>query len=339
MEIIDLGNWVGEALRQVKHEPWRRKWRHLSYRLAWDLRPIFKSPGKVPLNVDIELCNYCNFRCIFCQQATGWLKKDDHQVMPKEMYREVVDQCVALRVPSIKVNWRGEPMLCKDVAERIRYAKDKGIHEVSMNTNASLLTPEASKEIIQSGLDRIIFSCDGISAEAYNTLRRGGSFETFITNVRVFRGIRDRLQPKGRRRPIIRINAALQPANQDEVPLMKERFRKIADELRINPIYSPLGKIKGIERKKKAKRRGCPQIYQRLVVSAEGDLIPCCVDFLKALKVGNIKHTSLADAYRWWVTLYVRQFHENHEGRSRPSCKTCDNFALSERRDGKILWR
>src|SRR3990167_7571965 len=89
--------WVHEAFQETWKKPWGQRLKHLRYRLLWELRPLLRWPGSYPLAVDIEASSYCNFRCVFCQQAQGWWNKlkitlpDSH--MPWEIFTKIVDQC------------------------------------------------------------------------------------------------------------------------------------------------------------------------------------------------------------------------------------------------------
>lgn len=51
----------------------------------------------------------------------------------------------------------GEPLLNKNIVNYIKIAKENG-HKVGLTTNATLLSSELSKQLIDSGLDKIIFS-------------------------------------------------------------------------------------------------------------------------------------------------------------------------------------
>lgn len=316
---------------------------HFFYRLRWNLRPFFRNAGSIPLDVDVELANACNFRCTMCQQSTEWLKKADEKLMSWETLKNAVTQCKQLGVPSMKVNWRGESMLDPEFVEKIKYIKMMGIHEVQMNTNASKLTTELADQIIKSGLDRIIFSCDGISKETYNKIRRGGDWDRFHANVTMFKQRRDAIdatRKKNKGLPRIRINTSIQEANKHEISQVHYVFRNLADEVRFNTVYNPQqsNKLLGDERRQ-VKRKGCPQIYQRLIISANGDVVPCCVDFLEKLKLGNVNKVHLKEIYNKRVGR-IRKKHENHEGRTLPSCDKCDNFALSFKGpNGKIGWQ
>ena len=121
----------------------------------------FENDNKIspPLSVDIETASICDLACPHCSRE--YIITPD-KIMSFELYKKIIEECVNLKVPSIKLNWRGEPLLNSKISEFIKYAKEKGILEVSINTNAVTLTEEKSEKLIKSGLDVIIFSFDGV---------------------------------------------------------------------------------------------------------------------------------------------------------------------------------
>ena len=60
-----------------------------------------------------------------------------------------------------------------ETAEIIKYAKSKGILETIINTNATMLDDNKSKELISAGLDFIIYSFDGGDKKTYEKMRIG----------------------------------------------------------------------------------------------------------------------------------------------------------------------
>ena len=48
----------------------------------------------------------------------------------------------------MKFNWRGEPLLNPNLGELIKFAKDEGILETIINTNATNLTEKKGNELI-----------------------------------------------------------------------------------------------------------------------------------------------------------------------------------------------
>jgi len=273
-----------------------------------------------------------------CHQSTGWLKPEDKKLMSIGYARQIIDECARIGVYSMKVNWRGEPLLHSAVAALIRYMKAVGIHEVMMNTNGLLLTPALSRELIESGLDRIIFSCDGITKDVYEGIRRGGDFHRFMDNLYSFKRICDENRAYGEKVPKIRINCTVQKLNGAKRTEFKRFFKDITGDVRLNEIYNPQGEGKTKEFRK-AKKRGCPQIYQRLVIGADGEVSPCCADYLGKLGLGHAGEAPLSEVYSS-KEFGIRKMHESHRGRDLPGCDKCDLFSLSEKNDrGEIVWR
>ena len=87
--------------------------------------------------------------------------------MKEELFKKIIKQIEELEVPSIKLNWRGEPLLNPKILEFIDLAKKAGVIEVSINTNATTLDEKKAEKLINSGLDQIIFSFDGGSKKTY----------------------------------------------------------------------------------------------------------------------------------------------------------------------------
>lgn len=348
LDIHQRKGWSGlwqDIKRDSKYRYfWKNPIRHIIYRHGWNFRPINQDAGSYPLAVDVEFANGCNFRCTMCQQSTEWLDKKDEHFMSPMTLKLVVDECKRIGVHSMKVNWRGESTLDPECGKKLLYMKSQGIHELQMNTNASRLEPILNHELIES-LDRIIFSCDGMSPETYNKIRRGGDFNRFLKNVTQFRRMRDEKDTKlpwhsmRKGLPVIRINMAVMEQNYHEVEDFKVLFRGLADEVFFNSVYRPQGakdtQNKGQHRTEK--RKGCPQIWQRLIVDVQGNVMPCCVDYQEKLVQGKVDENSISSI--WNVREKpLRNAHVAHMARKLPGCRGCDNFALSELKDGKVVW-
>ena len=66
--------------------------------------------------------------------------------MTKKLAFRIIDQASKLNVPSMKFNWRGEPLLNPHLSEIIDYAKKKGVLETIINTNATKLDTDMAKK-------------------------------------------------------------------------------------------------------------------------------------------------------------------------------------------------
>lgn len=79
----------------------------------------------------------------------------------------------------------GEPLLHQDIAKMVAYASSNKIKTVIF-TNAVLLDRKRSLELLESGLDLLVISIDGIK-KTFEDIRRGATFEQIISNIFTFR--------------------------------------------------------------------------------------------------------------------------------------------------------
>jgi len=128
-----------------------------------------------PTQVVIETIAACNLRCPACPSH---LLERPRGEMSDELFHKLIDE-IAAEGPDTEMYpaYMGEPLLSRRIFDHLRYAKALGLTKIYMNTNAMLLTEEASRQLVSSGVDRIIVSIDGFSAETYEPRRRGGVYE------------------------------------------------------------------------------------------------------------------------------------------------------------------
>lgn len=175
------------------------KERYLKYREEWKSIPKNMYLSNIddynyatesisgPLCVDIETASICDLACPHCFRE--YILTPD-KIMDFDLYKKIINEIVNLEVPSIKLNWRGEPLLNKQIGKYIEYAKFSGILEVSINTNATNLDEKMSKVLINSGLDQLIYSFDGGTKKTYEKMRPGrfhkNTFEDVYKNIKTF---------------------------------------------------------------------------------------------------------------------------------------------------------
>ena len=76
----------------------------------------------------------------------------------------------------------GEPLLHPRFLDMVRLAKSRGLR-AEVTTNALLLDDETAGGLMEAGLDQLVVSIDGASAEAFGRVRSGASLERVVTNV------------------------------------------------------------------------------------------------------------------------------------------------------------
>ena len=93
--------------------------KYINYRNDWHNQPKRAVRGKYygeklkkenfnPLCFDIEVASVCDLACPFCYRQ--YVATPD-KIMTKELAFKLIDQASELNIPSMKFNWRGEPLL------------------------------------------------------------------------------------------------------------------------------------------------------------------------------------------------------------------------------------
>src|SRR5512138_1992536 len=125
----------------------RRTAEHVLRAQAKPVRRLLLAAGRdraprMPEIVQIESTNICNAKCVFCP------RDDMHRrqgIMSVELFRKIVDECVELGITHVRMHNYGEAFIDRKLVEKVRYAKQKGISEVGMISNGSLITDPVAR--------------------------------------------------------------------------------------------------------------------------------------------------------------------------------------------------
>tara|TARA_B100001989_G_scaffold3713_1_gene2522 strand:+ start:72242 stop:73582 length:1341 start_codon:yes stop_codon:yes gene_type:complete len=277
---------------------------------------------KRPLSLDLELAAICDLACPYCFRQT-YVTPD--KIMPKELAFNLIDQAADIGIPSIKFNWRGEPLLHPNITQIINYAKKKGILDTIINTNATQLNKDMAEKLIESGLDQIIYSFDGGTKETYEKNRIGrfrvNKFDDVYKNIRNFNLVKKNLYAPF---PWTKIQMILTPDTYDEQESFIDLFSDCVDEVVVNQ-YSERGqsidqlsnedkkkydkKIKNLdfsenipfmklsngEIKVSKRRLPCEQPFQRIMVTYDGRVSMCCYDWGSMYTIGYVSDKCFKD--------------------------------------------
>lgn len=119
----------------------------------------------------------CNNNCRFCYCAD---KKYNKSIKPKSTEDAKREMEEGIKRGCSFVDFLGgEPTIRKDILELIRYAKKVGYTTIGMTTNGRMLYyRDFAEKVIKAGLNHIIFSIHGHTAELHDYLTQSpGAFE------------------------------------------------------------------------------------------------------------------------------------------------------------------
>ncbi|MCU7907121.1 MAG: radical SAM protein [Candidatus Thiodiazotropha sp. (ex Epidulcina cf. delphinae)] len=137
-----------------------------------------------------DLTSTCNLRCRHCSVANMYFDKENPV---KELsIRDrllVVDRLADGGVTHLSL-LGGEPLtLGDDLWTLLDHAKRRQIR-IHLVTNAILLEAATSQRLIDCGLDRLVVSIDGPTAESHNKIRGKRTFERLNRNLETFLDLR-----------------------------------------------------------------------------------------------------------------------------------------------------
>lgn len=321
-----FGNAVAKNWENIMIDEFGRPFQE--YRCLWDMVTNFKLVTGVPTHIDFELNYSCNLRCPMCPQG------DPEAVRPPyyrkqlgfELYKKVVDEGVQKGLMSIRYNQLNEPLMKKDLCRYISYARDKGVLDLAINTNAILLDEKWTVDLIDAGITQLRVSIDAVTSETYNKVRLGGDYETVVNNTLRFIDIRNH---RNRQIPLVRVSMVMTKDNEHEEKAFIDFWKSKADFYAISHMEnwvensSEPTKHYGKKRFKNRENFRCPQSWQRATIFPNGDFIPCCAEFRRFLPVGNVRYKSLEEL---WHDSYVKDLRHLHlEGKwhDDPVCRAC----------------
>ena len=104
--------------------------RFKKYRRKWNENPKNNIIEEFPIHLDIEINSTCNLRCIMCFQSSE-KSRPEPGYMDFSVFKKIIDEGVIYGLCSIKPTFRGEPLLHPKIVDMVKYAKNKGILEIS----------------------------------------------------------------------------------------------------------------------------------------------------------------------------------------------------------------
>jgi MoaA/NifB/PqqE/SkfB family radical SAM enzyme len=142
-----------------------------------------------PVCLYLETTNRCNLLCTTCPRTFEDLEPPAD--MSWELFTSIVDQFP--RIARVVLHGVGEPMMVRSLPRMIRYLKDRGVY-VLFNTNGTLLTQRAGRELVNSGLDELRVSLDAATPESFVRVRGRDFFARILRNVRAFTRLQSELK-------------------------------------------------------------------------------------------------------------------------------------------------
>ncbi|MBU2699168.1 MoaA/NifB/PqqE/SkfB family radical SAM enzyme [Sporomusaceae bacterium BoRhaA] len=303
-----------ECFERYRGEEWPNGYQE--YRNNWTEYAKMQVVSDYPLLVDLELSSLCNLTCPMCYTITEEFKQHIHAtLMDFELFKKVIRE-IAGKVPAIRLSLRGEPTLHPHFIEAIKFAKKNGIHEVSALTNGSKLSADYFTDMMEAGIDWITISVDGLN-EKYESIRKPLQFVDILQKIKDIQVIKKK---NACHRPVIKIQS-IWPAIKEDPETFYNTFAPYTDLIAFNPLIDYLGQDSEILYESEF---SCPQLYQRLVIGADGLVMMCSNDENGTVILGDANIDTIHDIWHGKNLENIRKVHREPDGfRNIPVCKHC----------------
>jgi radical SAM protein with 4Fe4S-binding SPASM domain len=306
---------------------------------------------KYPKALQIEVSSNCNLRCPSCSLSRE--VNPGRNITPDEV-RAILDR-LPFSPESISLNGIGEPLINPRFFEIVDILAERKIM-CSFFTNGTMLTPRIREAILsRQNIVYVGISCDGAQKSTFEILRYGAKFETWKQFVGAFLESAHQRQPQ----PIqTSMSTVVSKQNLYELAGIMELaaglgFRSIhfADVMPNDDVAAQLalsdeewaacdvqniinrGTEKGIavsfNYRRSAKppqvKLRCLQPWEYSMISAEGDVHPCCaiVGSDEAPVMGNIRQQ---DFQSIWNGDPFKSFRRATADGNNELCKKCPYY-------------
>lgn len=182
-----------------------------------------------PKQVQIEITNLCNLRCVMCDRWT-WIKENTNLGgnLTTEKLRELFDDFSRIGVKRVLLTG-GEPLLRRDLCELIEHLRRKCL-DITIFTNGACVTSKAVEALAEARAV-VLFSLDGSCPEVHDEIRGvDGTFRRVVEGVqRLAQVIKKNKTGKGK----VMINCVVQKRNIEDLP----RHFKLACKLGADTVF------------------------------------------------------------------------------------------------------
>lgn len=276
-----------------------------------------------PLNIGIEITNYCNLNCIMCNNDKLTRPKG---YMSMALYKKIIDE-IAKENPATRIwlDFYGEALLAGwKLYYMIDYAKKKGCTNICINTNGTLMKPEYADMLLDAGTDYISIDCDGFSKDVYEAIRRGSDRDTFYANVEYL------LKENARRgsKTMIDVKIMEMEENKEEIDTVLDYWQKRGawTAVRRCSTWVDSDTVANNKLGDGDSRIACGHALGTCVITWDGDVAGCAFDADCHIKFGNICEQTIKSIWERRNQEFVAVHMEHRWEDLDDMCKGCMNW-------------
>ena len=224
------------------------------------------------------------------------------------------------------LDFYGEPLIQQyKIYYMIDYAKKKGLKNISINTNGTLMNEEMAEMLLDSGIDFISIDCDGFSKEIYEKIRVNADRDVTYKNIEYILMRKKELNIKT---PIIEVKVMEMEENKDEIGQIINYWRERGAWTTTRRLISWAGMCEDIIPEAKQERVACGNAVGIMPITWDGKVVNCVMDVDAQFVCGDVTKNSLKSIWKERNENMVK-LHIEHRFDELPLiCQNCNDWTI-----------
>jgi len=251
-------------------------------------------------------------------------------VMDVQLFTKIVDDLKQYTntIQQVDLFGLGEPLLDKNIYEKIQLLKSNGFHNVGISSNCDLLDEESQVKLLQTGLDTLIISIDGTTKETHENIRRNTDYDRVVRNTEQIIGKRN----KGGYPTRFLIRFIRQQSNHTQWDEFRAKWlsrldKSKNDRVSVYDAHNWVGEVPsyGINQYvEEIDKEPCYQITDRMFILHDGTMSMCSCDLHHPhMPIGNVRDENCISVFNNVEMNSIRDFHNSGNKRDIDICSKC----------------
>lgn len=290
-----------------------------------------------PLRVQIQTQSGCNGRCVFCPNEDVMKSHLEQGRMEPALFHKIIDELAELRPRRISPYLMNEPLLDTRLPELVGYIAEKVPSASTLvTTNGVKLSEDLSRRLIEAGLKRIKVSLQSLDPEVNKQLMGAQcDSDRVVENVVACRHVTREMARAGStaaKNFDLRVSMIVTSLNRAEIEEARRFWRRHDVRLVTSVLENRGGNApKAAELNPNAMRqfRGqCLRPSREMCILWNGDVVLCCVDWWRTVRLGNVARQSIRDVWNGARAEAIRSaLKDADESRLPKICINCEESA------------
>ena len=264
----------------------------------------------MPVSISVEPTTSCNLSCPECPSGRKDFSRPQGKISLEE-FQNVIDQMKG-HLMYLMLYFQGEPLLNPEFFDMVSYARRNKIYTAT-STNGHYLDDDNAKQLVRTGLDRLIISLDGTDQDTYEQYRRGGDIQKVLSGINNVVKWKKELRSS---RPFLIIQFLVFKHNEHQIKDIKRLTKELGVrlELKTAQVYDHENDIlmipenpkfsrykRGGDGKwalKKPMRNRCSRMWDGAVITWDGRVVPCCFDKDATYQLGKLDNQPFKEIWK-----------------------------------------